>query len=102
MTLTSALSTSLAGMQAQSARLAGVSDNVANSGNPDYRRNEIGTQSLAGGGATAVVEKADQPGPDAASDMMDMIDAEMSFRANLAAFETGADMWDALLAIKRD
>ena len=30
------------------------------------------------------------------------IDAGIGFRANAAVFETGADLWDLLLTIKRD
>jgi flagellar basal-body rod protein FlgC len=31
-----------------------------------------------------------------------MIEAEDSFQANATVFETGADMWDMLVSIKRD
>ncbi len=37
-----------------------------------------------------------------ASEMLDAIGAELSFKANASVFETGADMWDVLMRIKRD
>ena len=39
---------------------------------------------------------------DLAAGMMDMVSAEIGFRANAAVFETGADLWAILATIKRD
>jgi flagellar basal-body rod protein FlgC len=39
---------------------------------------------------------------DPASELTDMIQAEQSYKANAVVFETGADMWEMLMSIKRD
>lgn len=39
---------------------------------------------------------------DPAMDMLDLVSAEIGFRANAAVFETGADLWEVLATIKRD
>lgn len=39
---------------------------------------------------------------DLAAGMMDVVSAEIGFRANAAVFETGADLWEVLATIKRD
>jgi flagellar basal-body rod protein FlgC len=39
---------------------------------------------------------------DLASEMLSLVEAEIGFKANAAVWETGADIWDVLLSIKRD
>jgi len=34
--------------------------------------------------------------------MLDVMTTRQSFAANAAVFETGADMWDMLMSIKKD
>ncbi len=77
MTISAAMSISVAGMQTQSQRLYTAATNIANASTPGY---DI----------------------DPASEMIDAMTAEQGFVANTAVFETGADMWDLLLTIKRD
>lgn len=77
MTISAAMSISVAGMQTQSQRLNTAANNIANVSTPGYD-------------------------VDPASEMIDVMTAEQGFAANAAVFETGADMWDLLLTIKRD
>jgi len=77
MTISAAMSTSVAGMQTQSQRLNTAANNIANASTPGYD-------------------------VDPAGEMIDVMTAEQGFAANAAVFETGADMWDLLLTIKRD
>ena len=42
------------------------------------------------------------PDGDLATDLTDLVSAEIGFRANAAVFETGADLWEVLATIKRD
>ena len=77
MTISAAMSISVAGMQTQSQRLDTAANNIANASTPGYD-------------------------VDPASEMIDVMTAEQGFAANAAVFETGADMWDLLLTIKRD
>lgn len=71
------MSVSVAGMQTQSQRLNTAAHNIANTTTPGYD-------------------------VDPASEMIDVMTAEQGFAANAAVFETGADMWDMLMTIKRD
>ena len=69
------MNTALQGMATQTARIDTVARNIAGAGAP-----------------TA----------DPAMEMLDLVSAEIGFRANAAVFETGADLWDVLATIKRD
>lgn len=77
MTISAAMSISVAGMQTQSQRLNTAATNIANASTPGYD-------------------------VDPASELIDVMTAEQGFSANAAVFETGANMWDLLLTIKRD
>lgn len=77
MTISAAMSISVSGMQTQSQRLNAAAQNIANTSTPGYD-------------------------VDPASEMIDVMTAEQGFAANAAVFETGADMWDLLMTIKRD
>ncbi|MCF3641952.1 hypothetical protein LXM94_18450 [Rhizobium sp. TRM95111] len=79
LSLTSVLKTAVEGMRLQSSRLAAVARDVA------------------GPAGTSAVENADP-----LQALTTMLDAETGFKANAAAFETGADLWDVLLSVKRD
>lgn len=99
---------SLSGMQAQTTRLAATANNVANAMTPAYDRLDTQFASAAGGGVTASVAPSrdgtfdDMSNVDLASEMLSLVESEIGFKANAAAFETGADLWDVLLSIKRD
>ena len=69
------MNTDLQGMATQTARIETVARNISGAGAP-----------------TA----------DPAMEMLDLVSAEIGFRANAAVFETGADLWDVLATIKRD
>ena len=73
-------------MQAQSNNLSATADNIANADTDGYVPQGDATQSPV----------------DLASEMTDMSQEEMSYRANAAAFETGADLWDLLNVVSRD
>lgn len=77
MTISAAMSISVNGMQTQSQRLNTAANNIANTSTPGYD-------------------------VDPARELIDVMTAEQGFAANAAVFETGADMWDLLLTIKRD
>ena len=108
MSLTSLLHTSLSGMTAQTDRLSATADNIANLSTAGYNRRETAMSSLANGnGVAATVTPSSDPVPangsnvDPAAEMLTMIDAGLAFKANAAAFETGADLWQVLASIKR-
>lgn len=82
MTISSMMNTAVSGMQTQQTRLAEAASNIANSG-PGAATQTDAEISLA-------------------SEMLDVMSAETSFMANALVFETGADLWDVLMSIKRD
>lgn len=98
----------VSGMQAQTTRLSASANNVANALTPgqDHAVTSFSTRST--GGVSASVSPGGDPTlPGSsnvflASEMLDATGAELSFKANASVFETGADMWDVLMSIKRD
>jgi flagellar basal-body rod protein FlgC len=88
-------------MQAQTTRFGAIADNVANISTSGYARLNTSLTSVDPAGVRAVVSQTDQP-VDPATELTDMIEAELSYKANAVVFETGADMWEMLMSIKRD
>ena len=82
MTISSIMTTALSGMQAEQARLTEAAGNIASSvpGAVTQTDAEISLE----------------------SEMLDVMSAEVGFKANAMVFETGADLWDVLMSIKRD
>ncbi|MBB3912930.1 flagellar basal body rod C-terminal domain-containing protein [Rhizobium fabae] len=101
MSISGITNTALSGMLAQTTRIGAIANNVANSSTSGYGRLNTGLTSVEPGGVQAVVNQTDQP-VDPATELTDMIEAEQSYKANTVVFETGADMWEMLMSIKRD
>lgn len=108
MSLSAVMGISLSGMKAQTARLSATANNVANALMPGHDRAVTSFSTRPTGGVTASVSPSGEPtlpgssNVDLASEILDAIGAELSFNANASMFETGADMWDVLMSIKRD
>lgn len=102
MSITSITGIALSGMNAQSNRLAAVANNIANAGTPDYQRQSVNTISTSdpAGVSTTVTSGAGEV--DLGAEMLDLTEAALSYKANAAVFEAGADLWDVLATIKRD
>jgi flagellar basal-body rod protein FlgC len=88
-------------MLAQTTRASAVANNVANASTPGYGRLNTSFQSFEPSGVRASVSATDQ-GVGFATELTDLIETEQSYKANAAVFETGADLWDVLMSIKRD
>ena len=73
-------------------QIAGILHTALQGMASETARVEKAARSLAG----AAAER------DPALDMMDLVTADIGFRANAAAFETGADLWEILATVKRD
>lgn len=102
MNIASITGIALSGMNAQTSRLAAVADNIANADTPDYKRQTV---SLISTSDPAGVETSFTSGPegvDLATEMLELTEAELGYKANAAVFEAGADLWDVLATIKRD
>ena len=74
-------------------QISGIMNTALQGMNTEISRAEKAARSIAGGAATA---------GDPALDMLDLVSADIGFRANAAVFETGADLWEVLATIKRD
>ncbi len=91
------------GMRAQTNKVGVVAGNIANSSTPGYAALSANLQSTAGGGVAVMIAPSGQSGEvDITGQMTDLIQAEQSYKASAVVFETGADMWDMLMSIKRD
>jgi flagellar hook protein FlgE len=102
MSIASITGIALSGMNAQTSRLAAAANNIANADTPDYRRQMVSLTSISD---HAGVETTVTSGPedvDLATEMLELAEAELGYRANAAVFEAGADLWDVLAIIKRD
>lgn len=87
MGISSVAAIALSAMQAQSNDLSETADNIANSEDITY---------------TAQDDEAASEPVDLASELADLTEDELSYRASAAAFETGADLWALLNAVTRD
>ncbi|UJW73910.1 flagellar basal body protein [Rhizobium sp. SL42] len=108
MTITAAINSAASGMYAQQRRLLATADNIANALSAGYDRRDTHFSTGSAGGVTATVTSAqaqtvdEGTHVDLATEMLTLVETEISFKANASAFETGADLWDVLLSIKRD
>jgi len=109
MSISSIMNIARTGMTAQSSRLSAVADNIANLDTTGYQAKVTNFTSLpAGNGVQVNVTTSTAPldttgsNVDPTVEMTDMVEGQASFAANMAAFETGADLWDVLLSVKRD
>ncbi|UTS89239.1 flagellar basal body protein [Rhizobium anhuiense] len=101
MSISGMTSTALSGMRAQTTRVSAIADNIANSSTPDYARLNTSLASVEAGGVQAVVSPTASD-VDPATELTGLVEAEQSYKANAVVFETGADMWEMLMSIKRD
>ncbi|MCY1668647.1 flagellar basal body protein [Rhizobium sp. SL86] len=107
MTISAVTTTALSGMQANTVRIATAANNIANADTIGYSPLSAQFSTAPTGGVQAHVTEDTTVPPDSttidlAGEMTDLIGASLSFKANAAVFETGADLWEALATIKRD
>ncbi|CAH0341050.1 flagellar basal body protein [Rhizobium sp. CECT 9324] len=106
MTITAAMNSAASGMFAQQSRLAATADNIANALSTGYDRRDTRMTTSSTGGVTATAVSShtvdETANVDLGEDMLSLIETEIAFKANASAFETGADLWDVLMSIKRD
>ncbi|MDF0699825.1 flagellar basal body rod C-terminal domain-containing protein [Rhizobium sp. MC63] len=91
----------LSGMRAQTTRIGAIANNVANGSTSDYARLNTSLTTVASAGVQATVSPTASD-VDPATELTDLIEAEQAYKANAVVFETGADMWEMLMSIKRD
>ncbi|MBY5365653.1 flagellar basal body rod protein [Rhizobium leguminosarum] len=101
MSISGITSTGLSGMRTQTTRVGAIANNIANSSTPGYARLSTSLTSVVSAGVQAVINPTASD-VDPATELTDLIEAEQSYQANAVVFETGADMWEMLMSIKRD
>ena len=82
------MNTALSGMQAQSARLGALAETVAHGDAADFIPFDDKPLSVPNGGGAERVAAVSE--------------AKFGFTAAVAAFDSGADLWDALRLVRRD
>ena len=89
MGLSSVAAIALQGLRERANNLEATADNIANVDSGEY---------------TPQGTNAPQPaeGADPAIEMLELTESELSYRANAAVFETGADLWGILGMVTRD
>lgn len=108
MSISAVMGIALSGMQAQTTRATATASNVANALTPGYDRRVTDFVTASSGGVVASVSPSrettypDASNVDLAQEMLSLVEAETAFAANAAVWETGAEIWDVLLSIKRD
>ncbi len=109
MSISGITNTAVSGMLAQQTRVANIANNVANADTPGYKRLNTALSSTNPSGVSASTTHVSTPAPNSDTSNVDplneitgMISSEHAFAANASVFETGADMWDMLMSIKRD
>lgn len=108
MGISAVMNSAVSGMQANARKLAAAADNVANAATPGYDRHVTSLATTASGAVAASVRPSGEPVPagfsnvDLLQEMVSATEAEIAFGANAAIWETGAEIWDVLLSIKRD
>ncbi|MFB2606151.1 flagellar basal body rod protein FlgC [Rhizobium phaseoli] len=89
----------LSGMRAQMTRIGAIANNVANSSTPGYARLNTSLTSTEPG-VQAIVEPTTSD-VDPATELTEMIEAQRSYTANSKVFQTGSDIMDVLVNLKR-
>lgn len=85
------------GLQLASLGLASSAHNIANVATQDFHRQQLHASAQAGGGVTATISTAEQPGEALATDLVDGLSAGYVFNASLKAIETEQQMLGSLL-----
>ncbi|AIC27491.1 MULTISPECIES: flagellar basal body rod protein FlgC [Rhizobium] len=101
MSISGITNTALSGMRAQTTRIGAIANNIANSSTPDYARLNTSLTAVTSGGVKAVVSPTASD-VDPATELTDLLEAELAYKANAVVFETGADLWEMLMSITRD
>ncbi|WP_074068274.1 flagellar basal body protein [Rhizobium gallicum] len=91
MNVSSVMNSALSGMHTQTNKVSAIASNVASISTPGYRRIDLDRLPADEGQSV-----------DPATELTGLIQAEQSFKANAVVFETGADIWELLMSIKRD
>lgn len=90
-------SIALSGMHAAQTQLRASAHNVANLNTEGFTRQQVTLRAQVGGGVSAGLTSAAQPGPALESDVVAQLQAKNAFLANLAVFKTQDKMAGALL-----
>ena len=88
------------GLAAAQLTLDSSAHNIANQATPAFRRQSVALAEQQGGGVTASVVRASEPGELLASDMVTQKMALYSFKANIKVIQTDNDMLGSLLDLR--
>jgi flagellar hook-associated protein FlgK len=95
--MNSLTSIALSGLQAAQTQAASAGHNIANALTPDFRRQVVAQQAVAGGGVATQIERAPVAGDALAEDLVALKLAQHLFTANLKVLRTQDQMLGTLL-----
>ena len=90
-------SIALSGMNTALLDASVAAHNIANAQTPNFHRQQLVRQTQNGGGVTASVTQAPDPGNSLADDMVQQMQAVYSFKANLKTVQVADKMLGSLL-----
>lgn len=91
-------SIALSGLQVASRQMAASAQNIANLATEGYRRMEVVSSPVQGGGVRATMRQAAEPGENLLADVVSQMQGEYMFKANLQSIRT----YDRLLGVLID
>lgn len=103
MALTPTLSTGLSGLRASSLRATSAANNIANINTQDYEATRVSQRTirsstnLAGGSAVEAQLIGSQNPPDLGEEILQLIEAETTYRANAEVIRTASELSRDLL-----
>lgn len=98
--MTAIPSISLSGVHAAQMRLDAAANNIANGQTPGFKRDQVVQQTQERAGVVTVVGKAQEVGPALAADIIEQMQASLTYRANLRSIQTDQRMQGSLLDLK--
>lgn len=91
MGLSSVAAIALQGLREQAKNLEATAGNIAHADSGEYTPQGVEPSAVSTGSDV-----------DLATEMLNLTEGELSYRANAAALEAGADLWDMLGIVSRD
>ena len=103
MSLTGSLSAAVSGLYASAAKTNAAATNIANANTKDYKAVSIQTSSITttGGVASGVLVHAQEHGsPDIATELVNLIQAETAYQANVTVVRGVDDLYKQLIDVR--
>lgn len=98
--MSSTAAIALSGMSTALTALGSAAHNIANANTEGFRREQVRSRTVEGGGVAIEVGRAEAAGPALERDVVGQLAAKSAFLANLAVFRTSDAMAGSLLDVR--